>query len=61
MARFLRKGMTVEEAVLRKCGFRYSPYQDVRISEAARWGEKFRHYYFARLEYFDLSKPHKEP
>jgi hypothetical protein len=46
VARFLPNGMTVKEAevVLRKEWFHCSPFQDVGVSEAARWGEKYRHY-----------------
>jgi hypothetical protein len=44
LARFLPNGLTIREAeiVLRKEWFDCGPFQDAR--EAARWGEKYRHY-----------------
>jgi hypothetical protein len=46
LARFLPNGKTVKEAevVLRKEWFYCGPFEDVGASEAARWGEKYRHY-----------------
>ena len=46
LARFLPNGMAVKEAevVLRKEWFYCGPFEDVGASEAARWGEKYRHY-----------------
>ena len=46
LARFLPNGLTIKEAeiVLRKEWFYCGPFQDVGASEAARWGEKYRHY-----------------
>jgi hypothetical protein len=46
LARFLPNGLTIGEAdiLLRKEGFYCGPFQDVGASEAARWGEKYRHY-----------------
>jgi hypothetical protein len=46
LARFLPNGLTIREAeiVLRKEWFDCGPFQDVGASEAARWGEKYRHY-----------------
>jgi len=46
VARFVPHGMTVKEAevVLRKEWFRCGPFQDAGATEAARWGEKYRHY-----------------
>jgi hypothetical protein len=46
VARFVPHGMTVKEAevVLSKEWFRCGPFQDAGATEAARWGEKYRHY-----------------
>jgi hypothetical protein len=46
LAYFLPNGLTIKEAefVLRKEWFHCGPFQDVGASEAARWGEKYRHY-----------------
>jgi hypothetical protein len=46
VARFLPIGSTIKEAeiVLRKEWFYCGPFKDDGASEAARWGEKYRHY-----------------
>jgi hypothetical protein len=46
LARFLPNGLTIREAeiVLREEGFDCGPFKDVGAIEAARWGEKYRHY-----------------
>jgi hypothetical protein len=46
LARFLPNGLTIKEAevVLHKEWFYCGPFQDAGTSEAARWGEKYRHY-----------------
>jgi hypothetical protein len=46
LARFLPNGKTIKEfeIVVRNEGFLCGPFQDDGASEAARWGEKYRHY-----------------
>jgi hypothetical protein len=46
LARFLPNGKTIKEVeiVVRNEGFLCGPFQDDGASEAARWGEKYRHY-----------------
>jgi len=46
LARFLPSGLTIRQAeiVLRNEWFDCGPFQDVGAREAARWGEKYRHY-----------------